>query len=174
MTVVYSLGVWCGMSHGASRKWGAACCCLFAFFVMATAVLGQTQRLTPSQVPIPSTFFGMHIHMVMDQSGPDPLTPWPQVTVPAWRLWDVRVTWSDLEPAKGQWNFAVLDKIVALAREHNTEIQLTFGFTPTWASARPAETSFYQPGGAAEPHRLTTGGFCSDCGDSLSRADPCL
>ena len=142
------------MSHGASRKWLAACCCLFTFCVVARIALGQAPRLTPSQIPIPSTFFGMNIHMVMNQSGPDPLTPWPQVTLPAWRLWDVRVTWSDLEPAKGQWNFAKLDKIVALAREHNTEIQLTFGFTPRWASARPTETSFYQPGGAAEPQSL--------------------
>lgn len=151
--MAYSSGA-CVAWFRCAKRWGAACCCLTAFFVMAMAVQGQTPRLTPSQVPIPPTFFGMHVHMVIGPNGPDPRTPWPQVSVPAWRLWDVRVTWSDIEPAKGQWNFGVLDKIVALAREHNTELQLTFGFTPTWASARPAETSFYHPGGASEPLSL--------------------
>jgi Glycosyl hydrolases family 39 len=129
-----------------------------AFFLALIAVWGiaegRSQRLTPAQIPIPSTFFGMHIHHLISGNEPNPPTPWPQVTVPAWRLWDVRVTWTDLEPAKGQWKFDVLDKVLELAREHDTQVQLTFGFTPAWASTRPTEASLYRPGGAAEPRSL--------------------
>jgi hypothetical protein len=127
-------------------------------FILVLATWGfaeaQSQRLTPAQIPIPSTFFGMHIHHLISGNEPNPPTPWPPVTVPAWRLWDVRTTWSDLEPAKGQFKFDVLNKVLELAREHNTQVQLTFGFTPAWASTRPAEASLYRPGGAAEPRSL--------------------
>lgn len=98
--------------------------------------LGQT---------IPATYFGMHIHNAGTK------TPWPTVPIPAWRLWDAHVTWADLEPAKDRWNFDGLDNYVRMAQEHDTEILLTFGYTPPWASARPAERSASKPGFAAEP-----------------------
>lgn len=126
---------------------------ILALPVALGTALAQTQRLVPGQVAIPPTYFGMHLmHLV--GTGPGYQTVWPEVTVPAWRLWDVRVTWSDIEPAKGQWKFAALDKVLELARDHNTEVQFTFGFTPRWASIRPTEASLYQPGGAAEPQSL--------------------
>jgi hypothetical protein len=129
-------------------------CALLVTLVLLGTTHAHSQRLVPAQVPIPSTFFGMHIHHMFGGNEPNPPTPWPQVTVGAWRLWDIRVTWSDLEPAKGRWNFDVLDKAVALARQHNTEVQLTFGFTPVWASSRPTEISLYRPGGPAAPRSL--------------------
>jgi Glycosyl hydrolases family 39 len=113
----------------------------------------KTQRLVPAQVPIPSTYFGMHI-LHLSGSLPGYETAWPQVNVPAFRLWDVRVTWPDLEPTRGQWKFAVLDNILHQASEHETEVHLTFGFTPGWASSRPTEASLYQPGNAAEPKSM--------------------
>jgi hypothetical protein len=95
--------------------------------------------------PIPASFFGMHIHNAATT------TPWPAVPIAAWRLWDARVAWPQLEPQKGQWQFKLLDQLLALADEHHTEVLLTLGLTPTWASARPQEKSNYQPGNAAEP-----------------------
>jgi hypothetical protein len=145
------------MNYGPGRQvasWAATRCCFVAFLVLLPVAQVQPQRLTPAQVSIPPTFFGMHIHHMLSGNEPNPPTPWPQVTVPAWRLWDVRATWTDIEPAKGEWKFQTLDNILELARDHNTEVQLTFGFTPKWASARPTEVSFYQPGGAAEPESL--------------------
>jgi len=120
----------------------------------------QTEVLTPPQTTIPATFFGMHAsHFIVPNrtAAPDvaPMTQWPQVSMPSWRLWDVRVTWSDLEPAKGQWKFDVLDQTLKLAREHHTEVQLTFGFTPQWAASRPNEPSLYHPGGASEPVNIS-------------------
>jgi hypothetical protein len=110
----------------------------------------EDRRLTPAQTPIPANYFGIHL-LHLKGTAPNYDMPWPEVPVPADRLWDAKVTWQDLEAAKGRWNFDVLDKVVKLAQEHNSEVQLTFGFTPRWASARPSEASLYQPGNAAEP-----------------------
>jgi hypothetical protein len=133
------------------RLSGAKLCCTSALLLAFGSHCAQPQRLVPLQVPVPPTFFGMHIHHIWGGNEPNSSTPWPQVRVGAWRLWDVRVTWTDIEPSKGEWKFGDLDKLLEFAREHHTEVQLTFGFTPGWASARPAEPSVYRPGGAAEP-----------------------
>jgi len=62
------------------------------------------------------------------------------------------VTWPDLEPSKGQWRFDTLDKYVALAEQHNTEILLPLAVTPQWASSRPDVRSGWQNAGfTAEP-----------------------
>jgi hypothetical protein len=105
-------------------------------------------QLRAPTVVIPPTYFGLHIHNAATK------TPWPNVSVPAWRLWDSHVSWNDLEPSKGQWRFETLDRYVALAEQHNAQILLTFGYTPKWASARPEEKSASQPGFAAEPRNL--------------------
>jgi len=100
--------------------------------------------------PVPETYFGMHIHH-LDRPNP---TPWPSIPVPAWRLWDADVNWPDLEPNKGQWQFQRLDRYVSVARQHGTSILLPLGGSPSWASARPALPSNYQPGFTAEPANL--------------------
>jgi len=110
--------------------------------------------LTPPSQPIPASFFGMHIHHMVSPNGKEPLTPWPSIPVPQWRLWDARVTWPDLEPSKGQFKFENLDRSLALAEAHHTDVVLTLGLTPRWASARPQEPSGYAPGYAAEPTNL--------------------
>jgi hypothetical protein len=118
------------------------------------ALLGENVCQTSSERPrqeIPASFFGMHIHHMVSPNGTDPLTPWPSINVPEWRLWDARVTWPDLEPNKNQWRFDNLDKSLAMAEAHHTEVLMTLGLTPRWASARPEEPSAYQPGFAAEP-----------------------
>jgi len=71
-----------------------------------------------------------------------------------WRLWDAGVTWSQVEPAPGKWNFDLLDRYAHIATEHNVDILLTLGLTPAWASARPGEPSAYGKGNAAEPQQL--------------------
>jgi hypothetical protein len=129
---------------------------LIANLLCMQALLGEivcqtSSKLSSSHQEIPSSFFGMHIHHMVSPSGKDPLTPWPSVNVPEWRLWDARVTWPDLEPSKGQWRFDNLDKSLAMAEAHNTEVLMTLGLTPRWASARPEERSVSQPGFAAEP-----------------------
>lgn len=127
--------------------------CFLLLSVLAPSLTAATdaREIIPPSALIPSSFFGMHIHHMVSPNGASPLTPWPSVNVPEWRLWDSRVTWPDLEPTKGQWRFGVLDKSVEMAEAHHTEVMLTLGFTPQWASARPQESVGYNRGWAAEP-----------------------
>ena len=127
------------------RSRGLSALALMFFFLLKGNSYGQLRG--PSQT-IPPSFFGLHIHNAGAK------TPWPSVAVPEWRLWDAHVSWADLEPARGMWHFDTLDRYVSMAQEHNTEILLTFGYTPAWASARPDEHSASKPGFAAEPKNL--------------------
>ena len=136
----------------ASLKLIARLLCMLA--LLGETVCQTTSKLSSPPQEIPASFFGMHIHHMVSPNGMDPLTPWPSVNVPEWRLWDARVTWPDLEPSKGQWHFDNLDRSLAMAEEHHTEVLMTLGLTPRWASARPEEPSAYQPGFAAEPKDL--------------------
>jgi GH35 family endo-1,4-beta-xylanase len=123
--------------------WRTAVIVLVSIFALPLA----SQSLPPTAA-IPPEYFGLHIHHL--GAG----TAWPDITFKEWRLWDAGVKWRQLEPAKGDWHFELLDKYVQTASQHNVEILLTLGQTPTWASARPAELSNSVPGGAAEPANL--------------------
>ena len=103
---------------------------------------------SPSLAPVPDRYFGMHVGFVT------PGTPWPAVPFGTWRLWDADVTWKDLEPAKGAWNFSRLDSLIALGQQHNVDVILPLALTPQWASERPNEPSAYTPGAAAPPTNI--------------------
>lgn len=115
-----------------------------------SALLGSAfaTDLQPPKAAVPASYFGMHIHHLADGAVP---TPWPDLPVPQWRLWDANVTWADLQPTKGQWQFQKLDSYVSLAGQHGTGLLLTLGGSPMWASARPQLKSSYSPGFTAEP-----------------------
>lgn len=94
---------------------------------------------------ISKSFYGVHIHRA------DNGTKWPEIRFGSWRLWDTYVTWPDLEPSPGVWDFAKLDKYVELAAKAQIDVVLPLGMTPQWASLRPNEYSAYGPGKASEP-----------------------
>src|SRR3984893_9848826 len=95
------------------------------FPVMLIHSLFAADLITPTAT-IPDAYFGLHIQH-LDR----PLhTPWPGLPVPEWRLWDADVTWPDLEPARGQWQFERFDRYVSLAQHHGTGILLTLGGSP--------------------------------------------
>jgi hypothetical protein len=115
------------------------------------SVQSSDEVLKPPLVPVPATFFGMHIHRAAVS------TPWPPVSFKAWRLWDTHTTWVQLEPRKGDWDWRMLDRTVNVAQAHGVELLYTMGRTPQWASARPqemGENPNAQPGGMAEPKNL--------------------
>lgn len=99
-------------------------------------------------LPVSDRYFGMHVGFV------DPGTPWPAVPFGTWRLWDANVTWKDLEPSKGVWDFSLLDALVAQGQAHKVDMILPLALTPRWASQRPNEPSAYTPGAAAPPVNL--------------------
>jgi hypothetical protein len=123
---------------------------LILLLMSITAVPSSAQQivLRAPTTPIPHSYFGLHIHRAT--SG----TVWPEADFGSWRLWDTHTRWLDLEPQKGKWNFAELDKLVALGEQHHKQILLTLGQTPTWASSRPTEKSDYGMGAAAPPANL--------------------
>ena len=127
------------------------------FFVVALLLLGVLSRrlladsahLDQHLLSFPATFersyFGLHVQ--------DPLGTaiWPSERFGGLRLWDNYVNWSNLEPKKGEWYFDDLDRLVSKAQKNGVDVLLVLGQTPTWASARPNESSPYFPGNAAEP-----------------------
>jgi hypothetical protein len=117
-------------------------------YPMAIRWGGAQSLIQPPAKPVPREYFGMHIHRA------DAGTAWPTVPLGSWRLWDASVAWPNLEPEKGQWKFAKLDKYVAMAALTKVEILLPLGLSPPWASARPSEPSSYKPGYAAEPRDM--------------------
>ncbi|TMQ07218.1 MAG: hypothetical protein E6J90_43915 [Deltaproteobacteria bacterium] len=99
--------------------------------------------------PVPASYVGLHIHHAA--SG----TAWPSVPFASWRLWDAYAVWPWLEDSRGHWQWQTLDRLIQLAEQHQIEVVLPLGLSPTWASARPAEPSAYgRPGFAAEPADL--------------------
>ena len=73
------------------------------------------------------------------------------------RIWSgstQSVTWKDIEPASGSFDFSRLDQHVASARARHMDVIYTLGQTPIWASARPAEMGNMGLGAAAEPNDM--------------------
>ena len=118
-------------------------CLLATAFLLATGN-GLAQALGP----VTKDFFGLTI------SRSDPQQPWPNVPFGSWRLWDAYVTWPNLEPKRGQWDFRTLDRLVAEAEAHDVKPLLVLAHSANWASARPTEPSAYKPGFAAEPAQI--------------------
>jgi hypothetical protein len=123
------------------------CTTIFSVY-LATSIESSVYYVSTLKSTIPLNFFGMHIHRATTT------TPWPKISFGSWRLWDAGVAWADIEPQKGKWDFATLDKYVELAEENEVEILLVLGQTPTWASARPTEKAVYGRGWAAEPKNI--------------------
>jgi len=134
-------------------RWIPLLAALFlAGLTVGLGALADSSRevLNPPATPVPASLFGMHIHRAAVS------TPWPSVPFQEWRLWDTHTTWAQLEPAKGDWDWRMLDRTVALAQQHGVGLLYTLGRSPQWASARPREEGRNAafPGGAAEPKNL--------------------
>jgi hypothetical protein len=128
--------------------------CVLGMMTLSSGVVcAQAVRLDPPAEPIPRTLFGLHIHhLVLGSSAP---TSWPSIPFGTWRLWDAYVVWANLEPHKGKWDFATLDKYVSMAQEHGVQILMPLGMPPSWASERPKEAPAFRPGSAAPPKNMS-------------------
>lgn len=105
-------------------------------------------HLSPPAELIPASLFGMHIHRAAST------TAWPGVPFASQRLWDASLTWRDLEPKRGEWQWDALDRAVKLDEEHGAGVLLDLGMTPEWAATRPGEDSPYGKGAASPPASL--------------------
>lgn len=120
--------------------------CLPVFFSLLCIFLPATS--SAENYVTSRTYFGMHIHHA------DKGTPWPRIGFGSWRLWDAYVSWADLEPSYGKWDFRRLDEYVRIAHREDVSLLLPLGLSPQWASARPQEKAAYGLGRAAEPREM--------------------
>lgn len=122
---------------------------LIAVSSLVYPLICVAQSVTSDQVSSDqkNLFLGLHIHRAAK-------SPWPDFKFGAWRLWDAGVSWRDIQPQKGQFDFVRLDNWVRLAEKNGVELTYVFGVPPIWASSRPNEDGAYGPGSAAEPASL--------------------
>lgn len=75
----------------------------------------------------------------------------PTVPYRTLRLWDSGVTWRDIEPSPGHYNWRNLDQAVASAQDQGAKVLLVLGPVPSWASASPDSADESWGKGAAGP-----------------------
>jgi hypothetical protein len=80
---------------------------------------------SPTGGTIPASLFGMH--------APPDSGYVPSVKYGYLRLWDSAVTWADLQPASGTYNWTKLDDALRYARTAGVSVMYVLGRTPQWA-----------------------------------------
>ncbi|HYN88432.1 MAG TPA: helix-turn-helix transcriptional regulator, partial [Ardenticatenaceae bacterium] len=96
---------------------------------------------------LPSKFFGVTLN---SNSG-----AMPTFDVGAVRLWDSRTRWSNIEARRGEYNWFILDRMVAGATQAGLPVLLTFGGTPEWASPDGPRTPYDDGSRTSPPHDLS-------------------
>ncbi|CAB4966494.1 MAG: hypothetical protein F2840_13975 [Actinobacteria bacterium] len=69
------------------------------------------------------------------------------------RLWDLGVTWKDVNPAAGSFTWTALDAQVAKAEAAGSKPLLVLGMTPQWAAANPSAGDPRWGAGTSSPPR---------------------
>ena len=78
----------------------------------------------------------------------------PTVSVKSVRLWDAGVRWDQINPKKGRYYWAALDRAVSAAEAAGaTEILYVLGSTPSWAASTFSDVDLYGPGTASYPKK---------------------
>ncbi|HLW87394.1 MAG TPA: hypothetical protein VKR57_02810 [Terriglobales bacterium] len=106
-------------------------------------------------------FFAMHVLSTED--------PWPTtvgVQFSSWRSVSSEVTWSNLNPSPGVYDWSHLDLLLSIAAQNGQSVLYTFYYTPTWASSCPSCVCGNQgnqnPGGCYPPTDLNPDGSGTD------------
>jgi polysaccharide biosynthesis protein PslG len=86
-----------------------------------------THRGPFDSVRVPHAFFGLH-----DGSGQG-----YQLDYGSLRLWDVHVTWRDIETSPGVYDWSHLDALVSAAQAHHVDVTLVVGMTPSFYASSP-------------------------------------
>ena len=97
---------------------------------------------------VPPNFFGVHDSSPIGRNG------WPLTTVGTIRLWDVGVSWRDIERTKGKYDFTRLDAIVREANKRRAETLIVLGQTPRFYASKVRGTDVYGAGAASMPNNL--------------------
>ena len=96
---------------------------------MVPPATGSTSTFTgygaPVSAAVSRNLFGLH---APPDSGLVPSVPYGYL-----RLWDSAVSWADVEPSKGSYNWTKLDAAVASAQRQGVSMMYVLGNTPAWA-----------------------------------------
>ncbi|MGC4108906.1 MAG: hypothetical protein QM747_00425 [Nocardioides sp.] len=96
----------------------------------ATSPETKRHAKKPHTVKVDRALFGVHDRY---------LTSLQHRSTGSIRLWDAGVTWPDIEPSSGTWNWAPLDAAVSAAHANGTEVTLVLGLSPSYAAAAPTD-----------------------------------
>lgn len=97
--------------------------------------------------PVPPTFFGVTMQSATGRM--------PGFRVGAVRFWDGRTRWANLEPTRGQYDWTILDRMVAGAKRARLPILFTIGGTPEWAAPDAPRAPYNDGSRAAAPDSLS-------------------
>jgi hypothetical protein len=119
--------------------------------------VSSAQAQTP-QVPVPASFFGMHLH--------DMNSPWPDAPVGALAKGS-QTAWAYIEPnpplnGVPKFNWSTLDAWVAMAKAHGVDFYWSNAFVPRWAVS-DVSTCTYTP--VNQPHNNACTGMVSNTAD---------
>lgn len=78
----------------------------------------------------------------------------PSFRVGGVRLWDSGTRWADLEPRRGAFAWAPLDRLVAGARRAGRPVLFVFGGTPAWAAPAGGRSLYADDSRTAPPDSL--------------------
>lgn len=120
---------------------------------------------TPTPGMIAPTYFGMELSSPYFTGA----EPWPAIPFTTVRLNADDLTWMDLEPIRGFFDFTLLDQVLDGASAHGltpADLIYTMTKTPTWASSNPAGTGcsdyMKRTGGCFAPNDVNPDGTGTD------------
>ncbi|GAA1165587.1 hypothetical protein GCM10009664_36890 [Kitasatospora gansuensis] len=101
-----------------------------------------------SQAPVavPASFFGVTTNSSTGEM--------PTFRVGAVRLWDSRTRWSNIQARRGEYDWEILDRLVAGAGKQGLPVTFTMGGTPGWASPAGPKTPYDDDSRSAAPDDL--------------------
>lgn len=100
-----------------------------------------------SPVPVQSTRFGVTMRTDTGEM--------PSFRVGAVRFWDSGTRWADIQPRRGEFEWATLDRLVAGANHAGLPALFVLGGTPGWAAPQAPKMPYPDGSRAAAPDRLT-------------------
>jgi hypothetical protein len=120
----------------------------------------EVQSTSAPAYTIPESFFGIHVNKLSD--------PWPTTQgfkFGSYRTLGSQIKWNDINTAPGVYNWARLDRWLALAEQSGQDVMFTMFYTPAWASSNPTAVCAkgnFPAGGCYPPNDLNADGTGSN------------
>lgn len=99
---------------------------------VSSAISASSWAQAPT--PVPAGFFG-----VTTNSSTGAM---PTFQTGAVRLWDSRTRWANMQARRGEFDWSILDRLVAGAEQRALPVMFTMGGTPEWASPGGPRTAY--------------------------------